>query len=85
MATPRFHCHQEIPATGIFRLPEQVAHHAFRVLRLGKGEEIVLFDGRGWEFRCGVYDSTSVEIREKIAVDRESGLPITLIQAMASS
>ena len=85
MAIPRFHCPQEIPATGIFRLPAQVAHHAFRVLRLGKGEELVLFDGKGWEFRCAVLDSTSVEILEKIATDRESKLSITLIQAMASS
>lgn len=85
MAIPRFHCPREIPAAGIFRLPEQVAHHAFRVLRLGKGEEIVLFDGSGWEFRCGVLDSASVEILEKVAMDRESRLSIMLIQAMASS
>ncbi len=85
MAIPRFHCPQEIPSAGIFRLPAQVAHHAFRVLRLGKGEEIVLFDGMGWEFRCRVLDSASVEIFEKIAMDRESKLSITLVQALAAS
>ena len=85
MANPRFYCSQEIPATGTFRLPAQVAHHAVRVLRLGKEEEIVLFDGKGGEFRCRVLDSASVEILEQIAMDRESKLSVTLVQALAAS
>lgn len=85
MSVPRFHCLQDIPETGIFRLPEHAGHHAFRVLRLVRGEEIVLFDGRGSEARCRIVDSSCVEILEKAAIDREGKLEITLIQALSAA
>jgi len=32
-------------------LPDDVVHHALRVLRLGRGDDIALFDGTGGEYR----------------------------------
>ncbi len=37
-----------------FRLPDDVAHHAVRVLRLPLGAPIRLFDGRGGEYRAAL-------------------------------
>ncbi len=85
MSISRFYCPQDIPEKGIFRLPEEARHHAFRVLRLGSGEEIVLFDGQGGESRCRVVDAFCVEVIEKMAVEREAGLSINLVQALVSN
>ena len=35
-------------------LPEDTAHHLSRVLRLGTGDSIVLFNGEGGEFICTI-------------------------------
>ena len=35
-------------------LPETVAHHALRVLRLGEGDSITLFDGMGGEYSATI-------------------------------
>ena len=45
----RFHFPGRLPAAGELELPDALAHHAVRVLRLRDGERIVLFDGEGGE------------------------------------
>ncbi|MCK6396745.1 RNA methyltransferase PUA domain-containing protein, partial [Zoogloea sp.] len=45
----RFHFPDRLPAGGEVALPEALAHHALRVLRLRDGEAVVLFDGSGGE------------------------------------
>ena len=89
MSTPRFHSSIEIPAEGLFRLPDAAAHHALRVLRLEQGDEIILFDGRGGESLCrlsGVSKSAvMVEIAEKLAIEREAAHAVTLVQALAAT
>lgn len=89
MTAPRFHSPQKIPSDGIFRLPDNAAHHASRVLRLIPGDDIVLFDGTGGESRCRIIETSKsamlAEIVEKTAIEREAGLDITLVQALAVS
>lgn len=85
MAIPRFYCPLEIPQIGSIRLPDAAAHHAFRVLRLGKGEEISIFDGNGVEAKCRITDAPLVEILDRAMVDRESRLSVNLVQGLASS
>ncbi|HUN92464.1 MAG TPA: 16S rRNA (uracil(1498)-N(3))-methyltransferase [Burkholderiaceae bacterium] len=66
-------------------LAPDVAHHVVRVLRLREGDTLVLFDGRG-----GEYPSTLVQalpqavarIERFDAVERESPLHVTLVQAL---
>ena len=47
MALPRFHLDAPLAGDADLPLPEPLAHHALRVLRLADGAPIVLFDGRG--------------------------------------
>jgi len=58
------------------------AHHMTRVLRLGVGEPVVLFDGRGSEFHAEILEVGRRLIRFKVSagkrVDRESPLELML-------
>ncbi|OZI71074.1 16S rRNA (uracil(1498)-N(3))-methyltransferase [Bordetella genomosp. 12] len=50
MSLPRFYCDLPLAAGQRVRLPQDLAHHAIRVLRLREGADIVLFDGKGGEY-----------------------------------
>jgi len=86
MNLPRFYCREALSPGAHIDLPEPVARHAVRVLRLPPGAAVVLFDGRG-----GEYDARIERIeRDRVVaalgawrdVERESGLAVTLIQAV---
>ncbi len=87
MNQPRFHCPFPLAARQRLELPEAIAHHAVRVLRLRDGSDIILFDGRG-----GHYPAT-LHIEGKRAwastgdhIDAEVELPVrtVLVQGIAS-
>jgi hypothetical protein len=67
-------------------LPERVAHHAIKVLRLRCGDALTLFNGAGGEYRARIIgierERVSVECLEWLATERESPLSITLVQAL---
>lgn len=69
-------------------LPRSQARHAVRALRLKVGEEIVLFNGDGAEYRAAIERATGdglvVQVRDVQAVDRETDLPVTLAQGVSS-
>ena len=50
MAAPRFYHPLALESGTDIALPETLAHHALRVLRLADGSPIVLFDGRGSQY-----------------------------------
>lgn len=50
MAIPRFFCPVPLQPNQDIELPQELAHHALRVLRLESGTDIVLFDGSGGEY-----------------------------------
>ena len=88
MAVPRFYF-SDNPACGMSAaLPPQAAHHAAKVLRLGMGDEIILFDGGGGEYGAIINDIGKHGVTVKIGVhrvtERESPLNITLAQAISS-
>ena len=66
-------------------LPEAVAHHALRVLRLRDGAPVTLFDGSGGEWRATVAatgrGSASAHVEAHDPVERESPLAVTLVLA----
>jgi 16S rRNA (uracil1498-N3)-methyltransferase len=70
-------------------LPEDAAHHAVHVLRLRAGDEVALFDGRGGEYAGRIAEierlRVSVDLLEHRALERESPLVLTLVQAVSSS
>jgi 16S rRNA (uracil1498-N3)-methyltransferase len=92
MAAPRFFVPLPIAPAQIgcsFDLPEAVAHHASRVVRLGPGDALTLFDGTGGEYAAAIVASgrrgVTVRIDGFDPVERESPLAIELAQAVAAN
>ncbi|MDX5364351.1 MAG: 16S rRNA (uracil(1498)-N(3))-methyltransferase [Pseudazoarcus pumilus] len=84
---PRFFSPEPLPQGDCFELPESLAHHAVRVLRLTAGARIVLFDGCGGEVEAelaGQGKRWSARLLERRATERESPLQVVLVQALAS-
>jgi 16S rRNA (uracil1498-N3)-methyltransferase len=88
---PRFHCPFPLAPGAQVDLPEAAAHHASRVLRLKEGAPLILFDGQGGEWQAeivgarGTASKTAqvcVALQSFDAIDRESPLNITLLQAL---
>ena len=86
MNQPRFYCREALAPGAHIDLPEPVARHAVRVLRLPPGAEIVLFDGRGGEYEARIERIEKDRVVAALGVwhdvERESGLKITLVQAV---
>ena len=91
MGAPRFFVEPlSSPQAGTeVALPERVAHHALRVLRLAPGDTMVLFDGTGGEHRATIARVTKRDAWVRVdafdAVDRESPLAVTLAQAIVAT
>jgi 16S rRNA (uracil1498-N3)-methyltransferase len=87
MATPRFHCPLPLHAGQRLTLPDAIARHAVGALRLRDGDPIVLFNGDGSEFpgtllKAGKH--AEALLRESRRPQRESPLPVTLVQGISS-
>ena len=86
MAIPRFFCPVALLAGATFDLPSDAARHACRALRLGEGEKVTLFDGAGGEHAGRIVtiarDKVTVTLGDRLDVERESPLAVTLIQAL---
>ena len=92
MSAPRFHCPGDLVANDVgseYRLPDAVAHHALRVLRLAVGDRLTLFTGTGGEYAATLERADKrgavVRIDAFDAVERESSLAVTLVQAIAAN
>jgi len=63
------------------------ANHIARVLRLGVGDAVTLFDGRGGEYAARIEalkkDAVEVAVGEHIAIERESPFAIALAQGVS--
>ena len=86
MNQPRFYCREALSPGAHIDLPEPVARHAVRVLRLPPGAAVVLFDGRGGEYGARIErierDRVVAALGAWRDVERESGLKVTLVQAV---
>jgi len=86
-APSRIYFPGDIPAHGRCELARAQSHHIARVLRLGVGDAIVLFDGAGGEYEAvivRVKDAlVTIDVGERRAVDRESPLAVTLAQGIS--
>jgi 16S rRNA (uracil1498-N3)-methyltransferase len=83
----RVHCAAPLAGGGELALPEAASAHVVRVLRLRAGDAIVVFDGRGVEFRAEIASiargAVRVRLLEQLVVRPESPLAITLVQAIS--
>ena len=84
----RFHFRGKLGNGAEVRLQPDAAHHAIRVLRLGVGEPVVLFDGHGGEFEARITRVDRGEVSVKTgahhSIERESRLQIILVQGLSS-
>ncbi|HYW05272.1 MAG TPA: 16S rRNA (uracil(1498)-N(3))-methyltransferase [Gammaproteobacteria bacterium] len=87
MRIPRIHCEQPLREGAIVTLEGQAARHVARVLRLGPGAALVLFDGRGGEFEAQIEsagrDGVTVRTGGRRRPRPESPLAVTLIQGVS--
>lgn len=72
-----------------FDLPPATAHHLARVLRLGTGATVTLFNGDGGEYRAivGTANKTGVDVKvgDRLPVDREAAIHLRLVQCLMAS
>lgn len=86
MSQPRFYCREALSPGAHVELPEPVARHAVRVLRMTAGAQMTLFDGRGGQYPAQIErierDRVYAELGAWQEIERESPLEITLVQAL---
>lgn len=87
MATPRFYCPIPLPLNQTVALPDNVAHHASRALRLREGDEIILFDGKQGQYHAEllfINGKAMANINHFNAQEHELKGKITLVQGLPS-
>lgn len=87
MVNSRFFFPDKLPHGGEIRIPDALAHHATRVLRMRDGDMVILFDGAGGEVAARLQARGKLWwalLGEYHEVARESPLELVLVQSMAS-
>ena len=86
MRNPRLYVDLPLAEGRRITLPEAAGHHATRVLRLGVGDGLTVFDGRGGEYGAAiaraVRGAVEVDIGAHEAVNRESAFAVALGQGI---
>lgn len=87
MSAPRFFVDLPLAPGARVRLPDAVAHHAFRVLRLSEGSDIVLFNGHGGEHAAllGNAQQADALVQSFTDIEREPPIALTLVQALVAT
>lgn len=87
MTEPRIYADLELREGELVTLPDAAYHHLVVVLRRVRDDQVTVFNGRGGEYGVTIESlakkQVAVRVREYRAVSRESGLPITLAQAVS--
>lgn len=88
LRVPRFFAEMKLSLETEIELPERAARHC-AVLRLRRGDEVVVFNGEGGEFSAELTRVSRDEVRARLIsrqdVERESPLAITLAQCLSSA
>ena len=86
MQIPRLHVDLPLAAGKRITLPETAGHHVARVLRLGAGDALTVFDGRGGEYRATLVRVSRAAVEADVGahdpVERESALAVELGQGI---
>lgn len=87
MRVTRVFSERPLGANREIALGASAAAHVGRVLRLGVGAELTLFDGNGGEYPATIVECRGTVLRARLgehrAIERESHLKITLAQGLA--
>lgn len=87
MSPPRFHVDLPLAPHAELFLPDAVAHHAGRALRLRDGDPVVVFDGKGGEYPATLtFEGKHAVVKLGAHDPRDAELAgrITLVQGIAS-
>ena len=83
---PRFHVPDVNGAAARVELPEDEAEHLVRVLRLGVGDEVDVFDGRGGMWRAEIVHagkkSAAIRPLQPLQPARELAIRVTLVMSV---
>ena len=86
MRIPRFYIDQPLQLDNELSLPQEVHRHAIQVLRLAVDDVLILFNGKGGEYRAILTNAQKRHSRVRIisfdAINRDSPLKISLAIAM---
>lgn len=86
MRVTRCHLDQPLSVGTETELPAGIANHLLRVLRLGRGARVVLFNGNGHDYEAELIDvgkeRARVAIHAQRELDNESPLQLALVQAV---
>lgn len=87
MRSTRLYLHAPMVIAARVTLPEAAVAHLVRVLRLGIGDDFVLFNGDGCDYPARLVavgkKTAEAEVLDRIQLDNESPLRITLAQGIA--
>lgn len=87
MATPRFFCPIPLAVRQTIALPDNVAHHASRALRMREGDDIILFDGKRGQYHAKLRFQNGKAMGEILLFDEQEHElqgKITLVQGLPS-
>ncbi len=87
MAQARFFCPIDLQTGQRVRLPDDVAHHAARVLRLRDGADIVLFNGQGGQYEARLAlegNAPCADVLAHQSIEAELAGRLTLVQGLPS-
>lgn len=86
MRQSRIHTRQPLSPAGIVELEEKAGHYLTRVLRLSKGDAVILFNGDGKDYQAEITEARPqrvlVTILDARVPENESPVKITLVQAV---
>ena len=87
MRITRIHTTQQLSSNKTFALETESSHHLARVLRLGVGDALTLFDGRGGEYPSEIIaiDKKHVTVRAGVQQLREGESPLAMHLGIAIS
>lgn len=86
MPTPRLLLDQALSRDAFLSLDKEASHHVARVLRLGVGATLMVFDGRGNEFEATIVEvgrELRLRLGERWPTSTESPLELTLLQGIS--
>lgn len=87
MRITRLHHPEELICGETTHLSTDSSNHIIRVLRTKTGDELVLFNGDGFDYHCKTLDNhpkkTLISIESSTSNNNESNLDITLIQGLS--
>lgn len=88
MSKNRFFSPDKLTLGATVQLPASAAIHAARVLRMAEGDNAILFNGDGFDYICTLTtvkkSAVSAKVTDRVAIDNESQLNITLLQGISS-